>query len=185
MKAKLTQQSILLFEEQGFIETSIQDIVDAVSVTKGTFYYYFTSKEQLLMDIHSSYINELLNRQEMISQSSINSREKIKRIVELLVSDIEYYRPSARVFFREMRHLTALNADEIKQKRETFRLKIEQILYEGIENGNFRNNLQPEIVAFAILGITNWSYQWFNPKGKTTAKDLSEIYTEMILIGIK
>jgi AcrR family transcriptional regulator len=38
MKEKIIQQSIQLFGEKGFKETSIQDIVDSLSVTKGTFY---------------------------------------------------------------------------------------------------------------------------------------------------
>lgn len=62
MKAKITEHSIRLFEQKGFTETSIQDIVDSIGVTKGTFYYYFSSKEQLLMDIHMDYITKLLEK---------------------------------------------------------------------------------------------------------------------------
>ena len=47
MKGKITQVSIQLFEQKDFSETSIQDICDGPGVTKGTFYYYFTSKEEL------------------------------------------------------------------------------------------------------------------------------------------
>lgn len=66
MKEKMTEHSIRLFEKKGFSETSISDIVESVGVTKGSFYYYFTSKEQLLMDIHLAYIDELLSEQEII-----------------------------------------------------------------------------------------------------------------------
>ena len=46
MKQKIKNTSISLFEQKGFAETSIQDIVDSLGVTKGTFYYYFASKEE-------------------------------------------------------------------------------------------------------------------------------------------
>ncbi|HSP22560.1 MAG TPA: helix-turn-helix domain-containing protein, partial [Planococcus sp. (in: firmicutes)] len=36
MKTKLKEGSILLFEEKGFSETSVQDIAEAAGVTKGT-----------------------------------------------------------------------------------------------------------------------------------------------------
>lgn len=55
MKDKIVEQSVLLFEKEGFSHTSIQDIVDELGVTKGTFYYYFSSKEQLLMEIQDDY----------------------------------------------------------------------------------------------------------------------------------
>ncbi len=51
MKEKIIEKAIELFEKKGFSTTSIQDIVDELGVTKGSFYYYFSSKEQLLMDI--------------------------------------------------------------------------------------------------------------------------------------
>ena len=184
MKEKITQQSVLLFEKKGFSETSIQDIVEAMGVTKGTFYYYFTSKEQLLMDIHLQYIDDLLNRQEQITATGKSNLEKLKSVVYLLIGDIKDHGASGKVFFREMRHLKDENAEEIKGKREQFRLNIEQLIARGIEAGEFRNGLSPAVTAFAILGITNWSYQWFSPSGEIPAERLAEIYCDFILNGI-
>src|SRR5699024_4570497 len=89
-----------LFQEKGFNQTSIQDIVKALEVTKGTFYYYFSSKEQLLMDIHHDYITHLLERQErIISKTNMTQKEKLTEIIRLLIMDIADKGPSARVFF--------------------------------------------------------------------------------------
>lgn len=184
MKGKIKQQSILLFEKKGFSETSIQDIVESLGVTKGTFYYYFKSKEQLLMAIHLGYIDDLLGRQEEILKLDIMSRLKLEKIIQLLIQDIEQYGPSGRVFFREMRHLTEENADEVKSKREQFRKNIEQLIREGMGRGEFRQSLQPGIIAFMILGVTNWSYQWFNPEGEVSAELLAGIYSDVIVNGI-
>ncbi|MDN7228953.1 TetR/AcrR family transcriptional regulator [Planococcus sp. N064] len=184
MKAKIKQQSISLFEQKGFSETSIQDIVEALGVTKGTFYYYFPSKEQLLMDIHSNYIDDLLSRQKAIQETVSGNQQKLQAIVELLIGDIQDQGPSGRVFFREMRHLTPENSQKVKRKREQFRLNIEKLISDGIAAGEFRSDLPSGMVAFAVLGVTNWSYQWFNPNGGITAGQLAEIYSDMILNGI-
>jgi TetR/AcrR family transcriptional regulator, cholesterol catabolism regulator len=184
MKEKITKQSVLLFEQKGFSETSVQDIVEALGVTKGTFYYYFTSKEQLLMDIHLKYIDDLLNRQQQIEASEANNLQKLKKMVHLLIGDIQEHGPSGRVFFREMRHLADKNAEEIKRKREQFRLNIKRLVARGVAEGEFRQNLSPDVIAFGILGVTNWSYQWFSPSGEISAERLAEIYCEFILKGI-
>lgn len=184
MKEKIKQKSILLFEKQGFSETSIQDIVEALGVTKGTFYYYFTSKEQLLMDIHLGYIDDLLERQEIIHQKQLCNREKLAQLIALLIADIANHGPSGKVFFREMRHLCEDNALEVKGKREKFRKNLEKIINDGIVQNEFRQELEPDIIAFAILGVTNWSYQWFNPSGGISADRLAEIYSDLILNGI-
>lgn len=184
MKEKIIIESILLFEKKGFSETSIQDIVEALGVTKGTFYYYFSSKEQLLMDIHSGYIDDLLKRQAAIQVTPATNQQKLQQTVQLLIADIKEHGPSGRVFFREMRHLAEGNAKAVKEKREEFRKNIEKMLAEGIEKGEFRKDVKPDLVAFAVLGITNWSYQWFNPAGEVSAKSLAEVYSDLILNGI-
>jgi AcrR family transcriptional regulator len=185
VKERITEQSILLFEKKGFSETSIQDIVDSLGVTKGTFYYYFSSKEQLLMDIHIGYIDDMLAIQgKILSDDLKNCKEKLYEIVLMLLSNIESQGPSARVFFREMRNLSEKNLTEIIAKRDKFRLSLQGLLDEGKERKEFRENLQTDIVAFGILGVTNWSYQWFNPKGKHTDEEVAKIFVEMILQGI-
>src|SRR5690554_5228005 len=120
MKEEITRHSVKLFQQKGFSETSIQDIVDSLEVTKGTFYYYFKSKEQLLMDIHSRYIDDLLTRQKKIIEHEQNCQSKIVNIIALLICDIKTQRSNGRVYFREMRNLSTENADIIKEKRASF-----------------------------------------------------------------
>ncbi|WP_144839633.1 TetR/AcrR family transcriptional regulator [Metaplanococcus flavidus] len=184
MKDRIKERSIGLFERKGFSETSIQDIVEALNVTKGTFYYYYSSKEQLLMEIHKEYIDDLLQRQRRIIDSGGSQKDKLKSVIHLLISDIARNGDSGKVFFREMRHLTEDNATDIKKRREQFRHNIEEILRHGAESGEFRKQLRPDITALAVLGITNWTYQWFNAKGELTADELAEIYSSIVLDGI-
>jgi TetR/AcrR family transcriptional regulator, cholesterol catabolism regulator len=39
--------------------------------------------------------------------------------------------------------------------------------------------------TFGILGAANWSYQWFNPNGTLTDREVAEVFVEMILEGIQ
>ncbi|NRD80351.1 TetR/AcrR family transcriptional regulator [Bacillus sp. BRMEA1] len=186
MKEKITGQSIRLFEQKGFSETSIQDIVDSLGVTKGTFYYYFSSKEELLMDIHHGYINELLAQQERIlMDDSKTCKQKLFDIIFMLISDIKTRGSAAKIFFREMKNLNEERLALIVQKRDQFRYNIEELMKKGIQKGEFRPDLNAEIITFGILGITNWSYQWFNPSGSATDYEVTEIFVEMILKGIQ
>ncbi|WP_106498575.1 TetR/AcrR family transcriptional regulator [Lentibacillus sp. Marseille-P4043] len=185
MKDDIIKESILLFEKKGFSETSIQDIVNVLGVTKGTFYYYFSSKEQLLMEIHHAYITNLLDRQNRIIDNDYTTpTEKLTDIIRLLIMDVAENGPSARVYFREIRHLTKENIENIKQKREQFRLNVENVVQEGINQGLFKENLRVDIITFGILGVTNWSYNWFKPDGEVSPEELVDIYADMILAGI-
>jgi AcrR family transcriptional regulator len=186
MKQKIMEASIQLFDQNGFKSTSIKDIVDSIGVTKGTFYYYFASKEELLKDIHLIYIEELLEQQEhILSNPRTDCTYKLYEIVLTLIRNIRTKRQSARIFFREIRHLTEENLDDIRFKRNEYRNNVENLIQEGITRKEFKEGVRADILTFGILGMTNWSYYWYNHKGEVSEEQAAEIFLEMILHGIK
>jgi AcrR family transcriptional regulator len=50
-REKILKEATNLFSILGFKKTSIQDITDAAGIAKGSFYHFFTSKEELLFSI--------------------------------------------------------------------------------------------------------------------------------------
>lgn len=185
MKEKIIEESIKLFEKKGFTQTSIQDIVESQGVTKGTFYYYFQSKEQLLMDIHLMYINDILNHQQRILNNEKKScKEKLKEIVMLVINHIDKQGSAARIFYREVINLNPEHITEVLEKRDLFRIQLEKLIEEGVKKGEFRNDLNPAIISFSVLGMCNWAYTWFNPKGPMSEEEVIHIFIEMILNGI-
>ncbi|QIZ67158.1 TetR/AcrR family transcriptional regulator [Geobacillus subterraneus] len=185
MKEKIMAASIELFEQNGFSETSIQDIVDALGVTKGTFYYYFTSKEELLMDIHLRYIEGLLDKEErIISDKRRPLREKLYDIIFMLIHNVERQGREARIFFREMKHLSEEHLQKVKEKRDLFRYRLQSLIEEGMKSGELRCDLSPAIAALTVLGAANWSYHWFRPDGELTDAEVAEQMVAILIDGM-
>ncbi|MGG3470640.1 TetR/AcrR family transcriptional regulator [Neobacillus pocheonensis] len=185
MKRKIMETGIQLFHQNGFKSTSVQDIVQLMGVTKGTFYYYFNSKEELLKDIHLSYIEEIVKEQEVIlNNPSYDFTKKLYEIVFMLINNIKTKGPSARIFTRENRHLSENHVDEIKEKRAKFRKNTQKLVEEGIKQGVINKDFRADILTLGILGMTNWSYYWFNPDGEVPTEKVVEIFLDMILNGI-
>ncbi|NNV07226.1 TetR/AcrR family transcriptional regulator [Geobacillus sp. C56-T2] len=186
MKEKLMEAAVELFEEKGFKETSVQEIVEAVGATKGAFYYYYKSKEELLHDICVSYLDDLLCQQEqLLHEPEKSCTETLRAIVCMVIRNIRTRKKSARIFFREMRHLTDGHLSEIRAKRRLFRKRYEQLIREGIARGEFKPSLHAEMITFGLLGITNWSYYWFRPDGRISEEELTDIFIDFILHGIQ
>jgi AcrR family transcriptional regulator len=185
MKQKIIKTSIQIFDEKGFSETSIQDIVDAIGVTKGTFYYYFKSKEEILRDIHIEYIDTiLLQQKKILTDITKDCKAKLFNITLMLIKHIRIGGQGARIFFREKRNLSESSVEKIMKKRDQFRLNVQRLIEKGIKDGEFDSSFRADILAFAILGVTNWSYHWYNPKGEVSEEELADMYMNMILHGI-
>lgn len=55
-KEELMKAALSLFETEGYNNTSVDSIVNAAGVAKGTFYYYFKSKESILEALFTAYL---------------------------------------------------------------------------------------------------------------------------------
>ncbi|MED3794067.1 MULTISPECIES: TetR/AcrR family transcriptional regulator [Niallia] len=81
-----------LFIENGFQHTSIQDILAASNISKGTFYNYFSSKNELLISIFKNIYTELewQRKQLLIGQDKADSVLFIKQIEMLIKTNNQY-----------------------------------------------------------------------------------------------
>jgi len=186
MKERIVETSIQLFDRKGFRGTSIKEIVEELNVTKGTFYYYFKSKEELLKDIHITYIDNLIEQQKLILEDSKKDcTDKLYNLIYMVISNIRSNLESARIFTREVRHLSGKHVEEIKAKRNLFRQRYQELIEKGIRQGEFKNTIPADMLTFGILGIINWTYYWYNPDGEISEQELAQMFTNLILNGVK
>ncbi len=81
--------SARLFIDKGYEKTSVQDIIEALGMSKGAIYHHFKSKEEILdavMNRQFSYTAQMMNVLIQNTQAA-NAREKLIRILENVVAD--------------------------------------------------------------------------------------------------
>lgn len=69
-----------LFSVKGYNKTSVQDIIKEIGVAKGTFYYYFKSKDEILDAIIMRYVDIQLAIASKISNENLPADEKMKKL---------------------------------------------------------------------------------------------------------
>lgn len=68
-----------LFQRHGYEKCTVNDIITEVSIAKGTFYYYFKSKEEVLDAIVSRYTEIVVNRvSEILAKTDLSPEEKLQ-----------------------------------------------------------------------------------------------------------
>lgn len=90
MGSKATRDTIIttaarLFSTQGYENTSIQEVIDSVGVSKGAFYHYFNSKADILESIASAYVQQGLELTESIlNDPAVSGLQKLNRVFVVL-----------------------------------------------------------------------------------------------------
>ena len=59
-KAEIVSTARRLFEQNGYKETQIKDIVSQIGVAQGLFYYYFKSKEEVMEAVAKQYADQIM-----------------------------------------------------------------------------------------------------------------------------
>ncbi len=151
-----------LFLKKGYQSVSIKDIMEASNLSKGGIYHHFESKEVILFEVLDQYFFKALGINENLFEG-LTFKERIKKVYMLGVSlfamvesigknGIKY--PIKRLF------LFQLECEEFPQIREHFRetsivyrVLIENIVFEGIQNNEVNKELNPEIISYQIIGM--------------------------------
>src|SRR5690554_3991909 len=77
-KQIIIQTALNLFKDNGYENTSISKIIDAASISKGGFYHYFSSKEELLEYIAQSFIKTILNiAHQTVKKENLSGLDKL------------------------------------------------------------------------------------------------------------
>ncbi|NPB08157.1 MAG: TetR/AcrR family transcriptional regulator [Aquificae bacterium] len=150
-KLEIIRTACKLFAERGYHNTSVPDIAQALGMSVGNFYNYFSSKEELAREIMitaSRWIGEKLRK---INQEEIPTREKIRKFVrsffEISLEEPELIHYFLRVFLA--------NRDVFKEDCYGFSCvgdvvtEVMVLLSDGVERGELRN--QDFFPAFVTL----------------------------------
>ena len=78
-----------LFEEKGYEQTQVQDIVNEIGVAKGLFYYYFKSKDEVMEELADRYADAIINAVNKLIDKDISTFDKINRIFQIFIDSAE------------------------------------------------------------------------------------------------
>ncbi len=56
-----------------------------------------------------------------------------------------------------------------------------KIIKEGVEKNEFRNDIDPKLITFAILGVFNYMQRWYSPNNEFTFEDILKQFNAFVL----
>lgn len=170
----ILEAASLLFIEKGFGGTNINDIADAVGMTRTALYYYFRSKETMLealtQDVTeraSDLSKEVTQRAELAPDEGL--RQLILRHAGLILSHPLQF----RVVERSESSLPRDQQLVAQAARRAVRKDFVDVIERGIAQGVFRP-VDADVAAFSIIGMCNWCAWWFDSRRGETGEAIAE-----------
>ena len=173
-----------LFAEKGFYGTEVEQIAKTAGMAKGTVYNYFTNKEEILISIVESGIDELEEIMELGVKKSLGALNKIKCGIELYVDHLEENMPLFKIMATE--HIQFKSETKHSHHSKIFSRidSLEEIIAEGIEKGELRQ-VDPYVAATTLTGMIDVLAfrELFDGKKFSTEYKVKQI-TDLFLEGI-
>jgi TetR/AcrR family transcriptional regulator, cholesterol catabolism regulator len=174
-----------VFYQKGYSGASMQEIADAVGLTKAGLYHHIGSKDRLLFEI-MNYGMDILQESVLDEVASIDDpREKLRRTIaghiDLIVRarDLEI-----TVILHENRSLSGALRDQINARKRRYIRFLEELIVRVQEQADSPPLIPARMAAFALLGMVNWLYQWYRAEGPIPESQLVSVYVDFFFRGL-
>ena len=146
-RQKILDAASLLFERQGFSDTSIADIMKAANLGVGTFYNYFESKEELLLTLLKNLaesVERAVEEGKSASLSSIQLLELACKVLSKLLAENRFVLP---LFLSASEHSDKPELLPTRKYTPTFKPIFEIVITQGQQNGEIRTDVPADLIA--------------------------------------
>lgn len=176
-------RAVELISERGYHGTSLRTIAGAIGIQMSSLYYYFPSKQDLLMQIMRSTLTDLTA--EVVAavggvhgttarfEAGIRAHIEFhaKRRLEILITD------------SELRALEPENHRNVVQMRDRYGNIFVEILEAGCREGAF-NVADTRIAMSALLMMCADVATWYRPEGRLTVSEIADQYVRLCMQGV-
>jgi len=163
-RKKILEKALHVFINEGFENTTFQKIADYCGITRTTLYTYFKNKKEIFIYSIKQLLAELEEGiQHIRHDASLNSVEKITRVLLDIFKHLEEHRRLLVVLLDYLLYLSKSNIDpEQRVRRRTLKLRhvLATMVIEGVKSGELKavniktaNDYLYSLVEAAILQL--------------------------------
>nr|BBH86357.1 TetR family transcriptional regulator [Thermosporothrix sp. COM3] len=150
----ILQTAATLFAQKGIHETSMDDIVQATGLSKGSLYWYFHNREDLLLTLLQLFLDQELQLLQSVQEQEGPASERLYSMLEryiqqlaqaahLLPVTLDFYAMATRQ--EKIRHF-------FQSYYQRFRLLVKEILQQGLVREEFLP-FDPDEISIALIAL--------------------------------
>ncbi len=185
-----------IFAEKSYHSTTMRDISRATSVSLAGLYHYCKSKEELLFLIQDHCFGRVLERFEERIEGIEDPLEKLRIFIDNHLSFFAANMAEMKVLSHEAESLAGDLHEHVSTRKRQYTRAARRIL-SALQQASMNSARAPHrnghprktkpvdltVATYALFGMMNWIYNWYDPRGKLSVSQLVDNITRLFLSG--
>ena len=173
-----------LFAQRGLHATTVRQIGDAVGLFSGSLYYYFPSKDAILDELLTRYLDAIRVRYATVLAADKSPAETLH---DLVVTSLEVAQehPHAQAIYQNegqfMREMPGF--EQVQSAAADVQQTWLRVIEAGAADGSFRRDIPPRVFYRLVRDAVWLSVRWHRPDGPYPTPRLAEDITSIFLDG--
>ncbi|WP_379968218.1 TetR/AcrR family transcriptional regulator [Ectobacillus sp. sgz5001026] len=182
-KEEIILSAIKIVNRKGYQAATMEEIAAELLMTKGSLYYYFKNKEDLIFQCHEIVLSKVMEELQTHLEEPVSYEERLKKMI---MTHIHYAIEEKETFnlIIKPNETFSEKLNPILEKRQAYASYFDQVIQRGIEAKQFTVT-EPKIVRMILLGAMNWIQQWYSSDGIMTKEQIQSIYADYLIKLVK
>ena len=186
IEEKIIKTAIDLFKKHGYDETSINTICESCDITKGTFYYHFNAKSDLIFQYYEFlYDNMMTIMPELITMK--DSKRKLWKLYEYSIDNTVSLGPQLLKAMmiadteNGLNYFSPLKAGNSSNSRQINTSMMRKLIVQAQEEGSIQATKNPDkLLQTYNAVIIGMALDWSTSHGKYNQKEELQAMFEIV-----
>jgi AcrR family transcriptional regulator len=178
---RLLATAARVFADRGYHATTMRDLARVTGMSLAGMYYYVGSKDELLYRIQERCFEQVLAGARAAVSQGTTPADRIARFIRHHVVFFARHMSEMKVLSHEAESLSGPRREKITRLKRRYVELLSRLIGQLDEEGS--GWPEPRIAAYALFGMMNWIYTWYDPTGPVSPDNLAGHFARLFLTG--
>ena len=169
-----------LFAIRGFKAASVADLAAACNTSKSLIYHYFPSKEDILYEVMSSHIDQLVEDANEVAGQGGSAEHQFSKLIRAFLRHYMGAASRQKVLLNELAHLSDAQRQTIVEKQRQV-IAVAQQLLVALTPSLADDPVRARVQTMLLFGMINWTHTWYDPDGIVKLDELAEMVLDAVV----